>query len=82
MFPTAVRARAATIVGAIGVVGGSIGIVAAGWMRVRWGSFGPAMTVLWVGPLIAALIVWKRFYEGARQELETLNPEDIEPLGH
>ena len=40
------------------------------------------MTVLWVGPLIAALIVWKRFYEGARQELETLNPEDIEPLGH
>ena len=79
MFPTAVRARAATIVGAIGVVGGSIGIVAAGWMRVRWGSFGPAMTVLWVGPLIAALIVWKRFYEGTRQELETLNPEDIEP---
>ena len=81
MFPTAVRARAATIVGAIGVVGGSIGIVAAGWMRLRWGSFGPAMTVLWVGPLIAALIVWKRFYEGTRQELETLNPEDIEPLG-
>ncbi|HJL99271.1 MAG: MFS transporter [Acidimicrobiales bacterium] len=81
MFPTAVRARAATIVGAIGVVGGSIGIVAAGWMRLRWGSFGPAMTVLWVGPLIAAVIVWKRFYEGTRQELETLNPEDIEPLG-
>lgn len=81
MFPTAIRARAATIVGAIGVVGGSIGIVAAGWMRLRWGSFGPAITVLWVGPLIAGIIVWKRFYEGTRKELETLNPEDIGPLG-
>ena len=76
MFPTAVRARAATIAGAVGVVGGSIGILAAGWMRVRWGSFGPVMFVLWGGPLLAAALVWRRFHEGARQELETLNPED------
>jgi len=76
MFPTAVRARAATIVGAIGVVGGSIGILAAGWMRMRWGSFGPAMVVLWTGPLVAAALVWRHFHEGTRQELEALNPED------
>ena len=76
MFPTAVRARAATIAGAIGVVGGSIGIVAAGWMRVRWGSFGPAMAILWLGPLAAAVLVWRKFYEGTRRELEALNPED------
>jgi MFS family permease len=81
MFPTAVRARAATIVGAIGVVGGSIGIIAAGWMRLRWGSFGPGIVVLWIGPLIAAFIVWRRFYEGTKKELEALNPEDIGPLG-
>ena len=80
MFPTAVRARAATIVGAIGVVGGSIGIIAAGWMRVRWGSFGPGIVVLWIGPLIAAFIVWRRFYEGTKKELEALNPEDVGPL--
>ena len=76
MFPTAVRARAATIVGAIGVVGGSIGILAAGWMRMRWGSFGPVMFVLWTGPLVAAALVWRHFHEGTRQELEALNPED------
>ena len=76
MFPTAVRARAATIAGAIGVVGGSIGIVAAGWMRVRWGSFGPAIAILWLGPLAAAVLVWRKFYEGTRHELEALNPED------
>ena len=76
MFPTAIRARAATIVGAIGVVGGSIGILAAGWMRVRWGSFGPVMFVLWGGPLLAAVLVWRHFHEGTRQELEVLNPED------
>ena len=76
MFPTAVRARAATIVGAIGVVGGSIGILAAGWMRMRWGSFGPAMFILWTGPLVAAALVWRHFHEGTRQELEALNPED------
>ena len=76
MFPTAVRARAATIAGAIGVVGGSIGIVAAGWMRVRWGSFGPAMAIVWLGPLAAAVLVWRKFYEGTRRELEALNPED------
>jgi len=79
MFPTAVRARAATIAGAIGVVGGSIGILAAGWMRVRWGSFGPAMTILWAGPLLAAALVWRRFHEGTRRELEALNPEDRMP---
>jgi predicted MFS family arabinose efflux permease len=79
MFPTAVRARAATIAGAIGVVGGSIGILAAGWMRVRWGSFGPAMTILWGGPLLAAALVWRKFHEGTRRELEALNPEDRKP---
>ena len=79
MFPTAVRAKAATISGAIGVLGGSIGILLAGWLRVRWGSFGPVMTVLWLGPLIAAAVVWKKFSEGTRQELESLNPEDLGP---
>ena len=76
MFPTAVRARASTIAGAIGVIGGSIGIIAAGWMRVRWGSFGPAIIILWAGPLAAAVLVWRKFYEGTRRELEDLNPED------
>jgi len=45
-------------------------------MRVRWGSFGPVMFVLWAGPVLAAVLVWRHFHEGTRQELEALNPED------
>ncbi len=80
MFPTAVRARAASIAGVLGVLGGSLGILLAGWLRVRWGAFGPVMVLLWIGPLLAAIVVWFRFTEGARRELEELNPEDPRPV--
>jgi len=79
MFPTAVRARAASIAGVVGVIGGSLGILIAGWLRVEWGAFGPVIVLLWSGPVVAALIVWFRFREGTRRELEELNPEDPTP---
>ena len=79
MFPTAVRARAASIAGVVGVIGGSLGILIAGWLRVEWGAFGPVIVLLWSGPVVAAVIVWFRFREGTRRELEELNPEDPTP---
>ena len=79
MFPTAIRARAAALAGAVGVVGGSLGIFLAGYLRQEWGAFGPVIGLLWAGPLVAAAVVWFRFTEGARRELEDLNPEDPNP---
>lgn len=76
MFPTAIRARAGSIAGVFGVVGGAVGILLAGWLRVEWGTFGPVMSLLWAGPVLAAGVVWFRFIEGTRRELEELNPED------
>ena len=78
-FPTAIRARAATITGAIGVIGGSCGILLTGWLRIRWGDFGSIIAILWLGPLIATLLIWMFFKEGSRKELEELNPEDLSP---
>ncbi|NCG40160.1 MAG: MFS transporter [Actinobacteria bacterium] len=78
-FPTAVRARAATITGAIGVIGGSCGILLTGWLRLKWGDFGSVIAVLWLGPLIATLLIWMFFKESSRIELEELNPEDLSP---
>lgn len=76
MFPTGVRARAATIVGAMGVVGSGIGILLTGWLRTEWGSFGNVIALLWIAPLIATAVVMAFFAEGGRHELEELNPED------
>ncbi len=79
LFPTSVRARAGSIAGVFGVVGGSVGILLAGWLRVRWGSFGPVMALLWLGPLAGMTLVWLFLTEGAGRELEDLNPEDAAP---
>lgn len=79
MFPTAIRARAGAFAGVLGVLGGSLGILLAGVLRTEWGSFSPVMVLLWIGPILAGLVVWFRFVEGARRELEELNPEDQVP---
>ena len=76
LFPTAVRARAATLTGAMGVVGAAIGVLAAGRLRTAWGSFGSVMALLWIGPLIAAAaaVLWLR--ERGGRELDELHPVD------
>lgn len=76
LFPTAVRARAATITGAMGVVGAAAGIGAAGWLRTAWGSFGDVIALLWAGPLLAAAVAATWLTEHSRQELEELHPAD------
>lgn len=83
LFPTALRARAATIIGAMGVVGAAIGVGAAGWLRTVWGSFGEVIALLWVGPLLAAAVAVAWLTEHSRQELEELHPADAtaEPEG-
>ena len=83
LFPTGLRARAATITGAMGVVGAALGVLAAGWLRTAWGSFGEVIALLWVGPLLAAAVAVAWLTEHSRQELEELHPADatVDPEG-
>jgi len=76
LFPTALRARAATITGAMGVVGAALGVLMAGWLRTAWGSFGEVIALLWAGPLLAAAVAVVWLTEHSRQELEELHPAD------
>ncbi len=76
LFPTAVRARAAMLTGAMGVIGAAVGIVVAGQLRTAWGSFGDVIALLWAGPLLAtALSLWW-LTERSGHELEQLHPVD------
>ena len=76
LFPTALRARAATITGAMGVVGAAIGVLVAGRLRTAWGSFGDVIALLWAGPLLAAAVAVLWLAERSGQELEELHPAD------
>ena len=76
LFPTAVRARAATLTGAMGVGGAAIGVLVAGRLRTAWGSFGEVMALLWIGPLVAAAAALIWLTERSGHELETIHPVD------
>ncbi|WP_423920114.1 MFS transporter [Candidatus Poriferisodalis sp.] len=76
LFPTAVRARAATLTGAMGVGGAAAGVLIAGRLRTAWGSFGEVIALLWVGPLVAAAIAVLWLVERSGHELEELHPAD------
>jgi len=76
LFPTRLRGRANGILTAFGVLGSAIGLLTVGSLASRWGAFGPAVSVVAVGPLVVALLVRTRFPETAGRELEDLNPSD------
>lgn len=73
LFPTPVRARAASAIAILSVAGGAVGILLVGWLRVEWGSFGPVIALLWVAPLVALVILLVRVPETAGVELEELS---------
>ncbi|MGQ0617558.1 MAG: MFS transporter [Acidimicrobiia bacterium] len=78
-FPTALRGRAAGLVQVAALAGSAVGLVGAGILVDRWGSFAGPMMLLAIGPVIAAVIIHRGFPETARLELEELNPEDAAP---
>ncbi len=79
LFPTRARARVGGWLDVLSVAGSATGLVIAGQLSVRWGSLGPAIGVLIVGPLLAAALVLFRYPETARAELEAFNPSDPAP---
>lgn len=79
LFPTALRARANGWLAAAGLTGSATGLAIAGRLRDHYGSYGPAIAMLAVGPLLVALIVLTLYPETKDMELEELNPEDRLP---
>ncbi len=76
LFPTSLRGRANGLITLAGVGGSSVGLIAAGRLDSHFGSFGPGMAILALGPFIVAALVLTLYPETAHVELEVLNPED------
>jgi MFS family permease len=76
LFPTNLRGRANSVITLLGVTGSVIGLVAVGYLSDRYGSFGPAMAIVAIGPAILAAMVLLLYPETAHRELEEINPED------
>ena len=74
MFPTGNRGRAAGIITAAALLGGSIGIWVAGLLLDRGWSYGSTMGTLALGEVITILIVLTTYPETAHRELDDLNP--------
>jgi MFS family permease len=90
LFPTGHRGRASGLISGLSLVGSSLGLLLVGWLVGRGLSYGPAMTVMALGPLVVAVLVMTLYPETAHRELEDMNPEDrvapphsevVEPLG-
>jgi MFS family permease len=79
MFPTGARGRAQGYTNLAAVVGAVVGLKLCGVLADRFSSFGPAITVIAVGPMLVAVIVILWFPETSGRELEELNPGDEPP---
>lgn len=80
LFPTGRRGRAAFLILASALVGGSISLLVTGALLDRGIAHGPIMSALFVGPIVVAAIVWRTYPETAHRELEDINPSDVELL--
>ena len=76
LFPTSLRGRANGIFSMTAMGGSVVGLVAAGRLDEGLGSFGAAMAILALAPLLMAAVVLAFFPETAHRELEDINPED------
>ncbi len=76
LFPTGRRGRAAFLILASALIGGSISLLVTGALLDRGIAHGPIMSVLFVGPLVVAAVVWRTYPETAHRELEDINPGD------
>jgi len=79
LFPTGLRGKANGLVSVTALCGSAIGLTAAGVLSDHFGTIGPAMAILSVGPLLLAVLVLVAYPETARRQLEDLNPEDRAP---
>jgi MFS family permease len=79
IFPTALRAKAGSIMDTVSLAGSAVGLVLVGWLIDRWDVFGRPMALVAIGPLIVVALVLAVFPETAGRTLEDLNPADRAP---
>ena len=76
LFPTAHRNMASILIMVASLIGGSIGLVVAGFLLDSGMSYGRVMLTFALGPVLVALLVAFKYPETAHLELEDINPED------
>ena len=76
LFPTAHRNMASILIMVASLIGGSIGLVVAGFLLDSGMSYGRVMLTFALGPVLVALLVALKYPETAHLELEDINPED------
>ena len=77
MFPTLHRSFASGVIMTASLIGGSVGLIGAGYFLSRDVSYGAVMSWLALGPIVAGVLVFATFPESAHRELEELNPQDL-----
>ncbi len=75
LFPTGNRGRAAGLVTAAALVGGSFGLLATGRLLDAGWSYGTTLALMAIGQVIAVIIIATRYPETAHRDLDELNPE-------
>ncbi|HWG73254.1 MAG TPA: MFS transporter [Acidimicrobiales bacterium] len=76
LFPTRARSAATGAITALAAAGGVIGLVATGLLSSAFGTIGPALAVLAVGPATMVVLIVVAFPESAGRGLEELNAAD------
>lgn len=76
LFSTRERGRMNGIITVVSVVGSAIGLIAVGFLKDRWGSFGPAFLAVSAGPVVLLVLIALFYPETAKTELEDINPRD------
>ncbi len=79
LFPTRARARVGGWIDVVTVSGSAVGLLIVGELAVRWGSLGPGLSLMLVGPVIVVAVLLLYFPETASTELEAFNPDDPDP---
>jgi MFS family permease len=75
MFPTSRRGGGAAMVTASNLIGGSVGLIAAGQLLDAGWSYGRVMGVLALAPIGVSLLVLAKFPETAHRDLEEISPD-------
>lgn len=76
LFPTEVRGTSNALLLVFGVAGSAAGLLLAGWLSDPLGGLGPAIALLAVGPVLAAVAFVPRLPESAMRRLDDVSPPE------
>ena len=77
LFPTEVRGTGNAMLAVCAVAGSVVGLLVAGNLAGSVGGLGPAIAILGVAPLIAAIFIVPRLPEAAHRDLDDVSPSEV-----